>query len=156
MGFCCCFLFQAEDGIRDLVRSRGLGDVYKRQLEESGLHKGREYDTQVTIRDAEGQRRIPDVIVRLPEGRDVVIDAKVSLRDYERYCSATDEDLRSAALRAHVGALRNHIETLSVKDYQDLEGLRTLDFVLVFVPIEAAFITALEQEPALFLSLIHL
>jgi DNA recombination protein RmuC len=129
----------------------GWGEVIlERVLEESGLHKGREYDTQVTIRDAEGQRRIPDVIVRLPEGRDVVIDAKVSLRDYERYCSATDEDLRSAALRAHVGALRNHIETLSVKDYQDLEGLRTLDFVLVFVPIEAAFITALEQEPALF------
>ena len=129
----------------------GWGEVIlERVLEESGLHKGREYDTQVAIRDAQGQRRIPDVIVRLPEGRDVVIDAKVSLRDYEHYCSAADEEARNAALKAHVGALRNHIETLSVKDYQDLEGLRTLDFVLVFVPIEAAFITALEQEPALF------
>lgn len=129
----------------------GWGEVIlERVLEDSGLHKGREYDTQVVIRDAQGQRRIPDVIVRLPEGRDVVIDAKVSLRDYERFCSAADEPVRSAALKAHVGALRNHIDSLSVKDYQDLEGLRTLDFVLVFVPIEAAFITALEQEPALF------
>ncbi|MBP8926532.1 MAG: DNA recombination protein RmuC [Pseudomonadales bacterium] len=129
----------------------GWGEVIlERVLEDSGLHKGREYDTQVVIRDAQGQRRIPDVIVRLPEGRDVVIDAKVSLRDYERYCSAADEQVRSAALKAHVGALRNHIDSLSVKDYQDLEGLRTLDFVLIFVPIEAAFITALEQEPALF------
>ena len=90
------------------------------------------------------------MIVRLPEGRDVVIDAKVSLTDYERFCSAETEAGREAALRAHVASLQAHIAALGVKDYATLEGIRTLDFVLVFVPIEAAFMKAMEQDPTLF------
>lgn len=129
----------------------GWGEVIlERILEDSGLQKGREYETQVAATDAHGQRRMPDVIVRLPEGRDVVIDSKVSLTDYERYCSAASDAERDTALRAHVASLRNHIESLSVKDYATLEGIRTLDFVLVFVPIEAAFMKAMEQDAALF------
>jgi len=79
-----------------------------------------------------------------------VIDSKVSLLDYERYCSAATEEERKEALKAHIASLRNHIESLSLKDYEGLEGLRTLDFVLVFMPIEAAFMKALEVEPSLF------
>jgi len=124
--------------------------ILERILEDSGLQRGREYETQVASTDAEGQRRMPDVVVRLPEGRDVVIDSKVSLTDYERYCSAASDPEREAALRAHVTSLRNHIESLSLKDYAALEGIRTLDFVLVFVPIEAAFMKAMEQDPTLF------
>jgi DNA recombination protein RmuC len=124
--------------------------ILERILEDSGLHKGREYETQVASVDAHGQRRMPDVIVRLPEGRDVVIDAKVSLTDYERFCSAETEAGREAALRAHVASLQAHIAALGVKDYAALEGIRTLDFVLVFVPIEAAFMKAMEQDPTLF------
>jgi len=124
--------------------------ILERILEDSGLHKGREYETQVATVDAHGQRRMPDVIVRLPEGRDVVIDAKVSLTDYERYCSAGTEPEREAALRAHVASLQAHIAALGVKDYAALEGIRTLDFVLVFVPIEAAFMRAMEQDATLF------
>jgi len=129
----------------------GWGEVIlERILEESGLQKGREYETQVASLDAAGQKRLPDVIVRLPEGRDVIIDSKVSLRDYEQYCSAGSDAERADALRAHVRSLRTHIESLSVKDYAALEGVRSLDFVLVFVPIEAAFMAALDAEPALF------
>jgi len=129
----------------------GWGEVVlERVLEESGLRKGHEYETQVAFRDEGGQRRMPDVVLHLPEGKDVVIDSKVSLLDYERYCSAATEEERKEALKAHIASLRNHIESLSLKDYEGLEGLRTLDFVLVFMPIEAAFMKALEVEPSLF------
>ena len=129
----------------------GWGEVIlERVLEESGLTRGREYDTQVALKDEAGQRRLPDVIVRLPEARDVVIDSKVSLVEYERYCSASDEQERARALNAHVASLKTHIEQLSVKDYEGLAGLRSLDFVLVFVPIEAAFMRAMEADPTLF------
>jgi DNA recombination protein RmuC len=80
----------------------------------------------------------------------VIIDAKVSLNDYERLCAAEDEATRAQSLRAHVASLRGHILGLSAKEYESLPGLRTLDFVLVFVPVEAAFLAALEAEPELF------
>ena len=124
--------------------------VLERVLEDSGLRKGHEYDTQVVTRDENDQRRAPDVVVRLPEGRDVVIDSKMSLSDYERYCSAQQDAEREAALRGHLASLRNHVSTLSTKDYAGLAGIRSLDFVLVFVPIEAAFMTAMEHDPTLF------
>ena len=124
--------------------------ILERLLEESGLQKGREYETQVALTAEDGKRRNPDVIVRLPEGKDIVIDAKVSLRDYERYCSSDDSALRDAALKQHIASLRGHISGLSVKDYEKLEGIRSLDFVFIFVPIEAAFMLALQHEPALF------
>jgi DNA recombination protein RmuC len=124
--------------------------VLERVLEESGLRKGHEYDTQVSSKSEDGQLRMPDVVVRLPDDKDIVIDAKVSLVDYERYMSSEDEAQRQLALGAHVQAIKNHIENLSIKEYENLEGLRTLDFVLLFIPIESAFIAAFDSDPGLF------
>ena len=124
--------------------------VLERLLEESGLTKGREYETQVTLKDDEGRRRNPDIIIHLPDQRDIVIDAKVSLTDYERYCRATDSAEKQLFLKQHTSSLRSHISGLSRKAYEQLEGINTLDFVLIFVPIEAAFMVAIEQDHTLF------
>lgn len=124
--------------------------VLERVLEESGLRKGHEYETQIAMRDDAGKRRYPDVIVRLPDNKDIVIDAKVSLLHYERYCSAAEEVERQLALREHIASMRAHISGLSAKDYENLDGVRSLDFVLIFVPIEAAFLAAFEADPAMF------
>lgn len=124
--------------------------VLERVLEASGLQQGREYTTQASFNDADGGRQRPDVIVRLPDDKDVVIDAKVSLKAYERFCSASDDATRASALVEHVGSLRRHIDGLSVRNYEDLEGLRTLDFVLLFIPIEAAFIEAVRADDRLY------
>ncbi|TQV73562.1 DNA recombination protein RmuC [Exilibacterium tricleocarpae] len=124
--------------------------VLERLLEESGLQKGREYETQVRLTSAEGRRRNPDVIVRLPENKDLIIDAKVSLLDYDRYCSSDSDEDRRQALKQHIASLRTHINHLSVKDYEKLEQVRTLDFVFIFIPVEAAFMLALQHEPNLF------
>jgi len=119
-------------------------------LEKSGLVKGREYETQVALKDEEGKRRNPDVIVRLPEGKDIIVDAKMALVDYDRYCAADSEEEKQQALKGHTQAIKNHIKGLSAKEYENLEGIRTLDFVLLFIPIEAAFMIAVEHEPSLF------
>ena len=124
--------------------------ILERVLEESGLHKGREYETQVALKSEAGQRRILDVIVRLPENKDIVIDSKVSLVDYERYCNSEDEQERKLALRDHIAAVRKNITDISFKDYENLEGLRTLDFIFVFIPIESAFMAAFEHDQAMF------
>ena len=124
--------------------------VLERVLEASGLQKGREYETQVALKDADGRRHLPDVIVRLPQGKDVVVDAKVSLNDYELYYSAEDPEQKEMALKAHIDAIRTHIRSLAGKSYEDLEGVRSLDFVLMFIPIEAAFMAAVEQDRGLF------
>lgn len=124
--------------------------VLERVLEASGLQKGREYETQVSLKDGKGKRYQPDVIVRLPQGKDVVVDAKVSLNDYEAYYSAEEADEKETALKAHVEGVRAHIRSLAAKRYEDLEGVRTLDFVLMFIPIEAAFLAAVEKDRGLF------
>jgi len=124
--------------------------VLERLLEESGLQKGREYDVQVALKDETGRRRNPDVIIRLPERKDIIIDSKMSLLHYERYCSAADDDTRAQMLKLHIQSVRTHITQLSVKNYEGLEGVRTLDFVFIFMPVEAAFMLALQHEPALF------
>ncbi len=124
--------------------------VLEKVLEQSGLRKDVEYETQTALRDNENRLFKPDVIVRLPEEKDVVIDSKVSLLDYEHYCNTDDDDERVAALKAHVEAVRAHIKTLSGKDYSHLKGLRSLDFVLLFMPIEAAFMAAFQADEKLF------
>lgn len=124
--------------------------ILEKLLEASGLTRGREYDTQVSVSDDEGQRKQPDVIVRLPDNKDVIIDSKVSLVAWERYCSAQDEDEKRQALDQHLLSLRNHVRGLSEKKYEKLDALRSLDFVLLFVPIEAAFLTALEADNQLY------
>ena len=124
--------------------------VLERLLEESGLSKGREYETQVSLKDEEGRRRNPDVIVHLPDQRDIVIDAKVSLTDYERYCRADSKEEQQLFLKQHSQSIRTHIAGLSRKAYEQLEGVNTLDFVLIFVPVEAAFMLALQNDHTLF------
>ena len=121
--------------------------VLEKLLEDAGLTKGREYETQVALKDEQGQRRNPDIIVHLPEGRDIIIDAKVSLNDYERYFHAEDDATRQQCLTQHLSSLRSHIKSLSVKDYEKLEGVNSLDFVLIFVPVESAFMLALDSDP---------
>ncbi|MBT4160061.1 MAG: DNA recombination protein RmuC, partial [Gammaproteobacteria bacterium] len=124
--------------------------VLERVLESSGLEKGREYEIQVSLKSEDGGRYQPDVIVRLPEGRDVIVDSKVSLTSYERFCSAEDDESRAEALTGHIQSLRNHIKQLAVKDYQSLDGIRTLDYVLMFVPMESAFSLATQEDSELY------
>jgi DNA recombination protein RmuC len=124
--------------------------ILEKVLEESGLRKGHEYQAQSSFTDEDGRRKSPDVIVHLPDEKDIIIDSKVSLTDYERYCSEDDENLRKAHLKAHVASIKTHVKQLSVKGYEQLEAVKTLDFVLLFIPIEAAFLSAFEQDPELF------
>ncbi len=124
--------------------------ILERVLEQSGLRKGEEYETQGGFRDSENRLLKPDVIIRLPLGKDIVVDSKVSLVDYERYCNTEDEAEQLDALKKHAGAVRTHIDTLSRKNYSDLTGLRSLDFVLMFVPIESAFLSAFQYDKKLF------
>lgn len=124
--------------------------VLERVLESAGLMRGREYQTQVSLKSPEGERFQPDVLLYLPGERQVVIDSKVSLNAYQQAVAAVDEGVRQAALKQHVLSLRNHIKGLGLKEYQRLEGLNSLDLVLLFVPIEAAFGAALQTDPELF------
>ncbi len=124
--------------------------VLDRVLEDSGLRKGFEYEIQAKRYSEDGRLRLPDVIVHLPDKKDLIIDAKVSLVDYQRFCESTDPVEKERALKGHLRSLEQHIKGLSVKDYEALEGINSLDFVLLFVPIEAAFLLALESDPGLF------
>ncbi|AJQ96738.1 DNA recombination protein RmuC [Gynuella sunshinyii] len=126
--------------------------VLEKILQESGLRKGHEYDVQVVLKDEAGKRQIPDVIVHLPENKDIIIDSKVSLLDYERTCNAETDELRVKHLRAHVDSVKRHIQLLSAKNYERLEGVRSLDFVLLFIPVEAAFMLAVETDSGIFTS----
>ncbi|MGB0445176.1 MAG: DNA recombination protein RmuC [Porticoccaceae bacterium] len=121
--------------------------VLEKLLEDSGLSKGREYETQVALKDEEGKRRNPDVIIRLPEGKDIIIDAKTSLLNYERYFHAEDEQQRQEFLKNHLTSLRAHIKGLDIKNYEKLETINSLDFVLIFIPVESAFMLALDNDP---------
>jgi DNA recombination protein RmuC len=118
----------------------------ERILEASGLVKGREYEVQVSATNEEGKRYIPDVIVHLPEKKDVIVDSKVSLVAYDRYHSAETEEERQVAIKAHVASVRGHVNALGEKGYEDLEGVNSLDFVIMFVPIDAALLLALEHD----------
>jgi len=122
----------------------------ERLLETSGLVKGSEYVTQESFRDADDDRYRPDAIVRLPEGKDVIIDAKVALVAYRDSCDAADEAAREQALVRHVSALRAHVRGLGEKNYAQLQGVNAPDLVLMFVPVEAAFLEALIRDPALY------
>ena len=124
--------------------------ILERVLEHAGLEKGREYQTQVSLKGPDGERFQPDVLIMLPGDKQVVVDSKVSLTAYQQYVVADDDVIGQAALKQHVLSLRNHVKGLASKDYKRLEGLHSLDFVLLFVPIEAAFSAALQAEPNLF------
>ena len=124
--------------------------ILEKVLEQSGLRKGIEYETQGAFRDEDNKLFKPDVIIRLPEDKDVVVDSKVSLLAYEKYCATEDDQERIDALKAHTRAVRDHIKGLSGKDYSALKGLRSLDFVLLFMPIESAFMAAFQADERLF------
>ena len=119
-------------------------------LEKSGLVKGREYEVQVSLKDEEGGKAQPDIIVHLPESRDIIIDSKVSLKAWDAYSAAKEESIKEEALKQHIASIRNHVKLLSSKDYQNLVGVNSLDYVFLFMPIEAAYSAALQEDPELF------
>ena len=119
-------------------------------LESSGLRKGEEYVVQDSHTQSDGSRLQPDVVIKLPEGRSLVVDSKVSITAYARHTEATDEDLAEKELAAHIQSLRQHIQGLSGKNYSSLYGIGSVDFVLMFVPIEPAFLLALKTAPNLY------
>jgi DNA recombination protein RmuC len=119
-------------------------------LEKSGLAKGREYKIQEVIYSEEGRRFQPDVIVSLPENKSIIIDSKVSLVAYENFVSSEDDLQRQVSLKEHITSIKNHIKNLSSKNYQSLYQLESLDFVLMFMPVEPAFALAVQNDPQLF------
>lgn len=126
--------------------------VLENILEQSGLRKGVEYELQANLKSVEGKTYIPDVIIHMPEERDIIVDSKVSLVAYERFINAEDESVKKLALKEHINSIKAHIKGLSEKKYEKLEGVNTLDFVLLFMPIEGAFLLALEQDGEFFKS----
>lgn len=122
----------------------------ERLLESAGLEKGQQYLTQESYNDGDGDRYRPDAVLLLPEGRHIVIDAKMNLVDYQRGCDATDDAEREPAMARHVAAMRAHVRQLGDKDYSRLEGLQSPELVLMFVPVEGAFLEALHRDKGLY------
>ena len=114
-------------------------------LEDSGLNKGEQYHVQSTLKDEDGKSLRPDVIVHLPDNKDIIIDSKVSLKSYQDHVSGD-----STAISAHIKSIDSHIKNISLKSYENLGGVNTLDYIFVFFPIEASLLVALEQKPDLF------
>jgi len=123
--------------------------ILENLLENSGLVKGREYEVQVSLQAAGGSKFQPDVIVHLPESRDIIIDSKVSLKAWDSYCSADDAEEKAKLLKQHVQSVRSHVKGLSGKDYQNLAGISSLDYVFMFMPIDAAYSVAIQNDPGL-------
>jgi DNA recombination protein RmuC len=119
-------------------------------LESSGLRKGEEYLVQDSRTQDDGSRLQPDIVVRLPEGRHLVVDSKVSITAYARHAESLDADSAQIELNAHIQSLRQHIQGLSSKNYSSLYGVGSVDFVLMFIPIEPAFLLALKSAPNLY------
>ncbi len=123
-------------------------------LENSGLVKGREYFVQTastrTEEDGSVRRLQPDVLVNLPDNKQIIIDSKVSLTAYVRYTQAQTPEAAERELAAHTASVRAHIKSLSLKQYSDLEGVNTLDFVFMFIPVEPAYLLALQHDDSLF------
>lgn len=119
-------------------------------LDKSGLEKGREYFIQETFKNEEGRRFRPDVVVKLPDNKNIVIDSKVSLVSYDRYVNAEDDEEKARLLKAHIVSIRNHVKELNQKNYQQLYKLDNLDYVLMFIPIEPSFLLAIQHDPELY------
>ena len=142
-------LTRALKGDKKLVGNWGEAQLEK-TLELAGLRRGEHYDAQVTVKDAQGDRHVPDFVIRLPEGKNLVIDSKVSLVDYERAVTAESDGERASALQAHGKAVKSHIDALSAKDYANLPGMDSPDFVLMFMPVEPAYIEVMRSQRGLF------
>ncbi len=124
--------------------------VLENILEQSGLREGVEYELQASLKSHEGKTYRPDVIIHMPQERDIVVDSKVSLRAYEQFVNEEDPDKKAKFLKEHIASIAAHVKELSAKKYEDLEGIYTLDYVLMFMPIEGAFLLALEQDGEFF------
>ncbi len=124
--------------------------ILERILEKSGLEKGREYDSQVSEVGEDGKRYQPDVVVHLPDNKNIVVDSKVSLIAYERMANAEEPNEQLSQLKMHINSIKAHVKGLSEKSYQNLYGVEGLDFVLLFIPIEPAFTLAVQHDPELF------
>ncbi|NQU80909.1 MAG: DNA recombination protein RmuC [Bacteroidetes bacterium] len=120
-------------------------------LEKSGLVKGREYEIQESVRSEEGSQMRPDIVVKLPEKKHIIIDSKVSLVDYEKYVNTENKEKEKYYLKRHIDSLKRHIKSLSAKKYQNLYDIAGLDFVLLFMPVEPAFSLAVQAEENLFM-----
>ncbi|MFW3372739.1 DNA recombination protein RmuC [Aliarcobacter butzleri] len=119
-------------------------------LDQTGLREGKEYTIQGSFTSAEGKRLRPDVIVHLPSNKDIVIDSKVSLNAYINYSKTENEDEKQQASKELVKSITSHIKDLSSKSYENIDGVKTLDFVLMFIPIEGAFLLATSSDDNLF------
>ncbi len=124
--------------------------ILERILEESGLRVGIEYETQATLKSEEGKIYRPDVVIHMPQERDIIIDSKVSLVAYERFMSEENPHAKIVALKEHLVSISGHIKGLSEKKYEKLLGVNTLDYVLLFMPIEGAFLLALQEDGEFF------
>ena len=124
--------------------------ILDKLLENSGLVKGQEYSMQESTTQDDGTRLRPDAVIFLPEEKHLIIDSKVSLMHYEQYCAATDDTERARLLRQHVDSMRIHAKSLGDKNYTKIYGVSSVDFVLMFVPIEPAFLLALRERPEIF------
>jgi len=124
--------------------------ILSKILEQTGLREGIEYETQGSYTSEDGKRLRPDVILHLPEDKDIIIDSKVSLVSYLNYTNASDDDSKEKATKELVKSLTSHIKDLSNKRYDNIEQIKTLDFVLMFIPIEAAFTLAASSDAKLF------
>ncbi len=147
-------LTQALTGSRNKTQGNWGEMILEKVLESSGLTKGREYEVQSGGRhtDEDGTSRYlqPDVIVKLPDHKHIIIDSKVSLTAYVRYTQADSPEQAAAELTAHLASVRQHIKELAAKPYSEIEGLVSPDFVFMFVPVEPAYLLALQQDPELF------
>ena len=125
--------------------------ILERILESSGLEKGREYSVQDSFNTQEGKRLQPDVIINLPDNKNIVVDSKVSLIAYEQFVNGEDNTGKQIQHKAHLNSVRTHMKNLSEKNYQSLYGIKGLDFVLMFIPIEPAFSMAVSTDESLYL-----
>jgi DNA recombination protein RmuC len=124
--------------------------ILERVLESSGLKKGREYEVQKEFKDKNANRVRPDVVIHLPDKKDIIIDSKLSLNAYEKFHSCEDKNERDQYLLRHLHSINTHIKELSAKGYEDIPNINSLDFVLLFIPIEAAFLLAVEKDRGLY------
>ncbi len=124
--------------------------VLSRVLERSGLVEGTEYETQTSTRNDEGNIIRPDVVVKLPDNKHIIIDSKVSLTAYEAFVNSDDDASREKFLKQHISSIKNHVKELSEKSYQNAEIFDTPDFVLLFMPLESAFSAAIQADNSLF------
>ena len=142
-------------GLAEAIKgnSKTQGDwgelIVERILEASGLTAGREYEGQASLRDDEKKLKRPDFVVHLPGDKSIILDSKVSLTAYERFCNEEDEEAKAQALKGHLRSVRKHIDELDGKNYTDLLGSKTLDFVVMCIPLEPAYQAAMQHDPDL-------